>query len=89
MEVIGVAKVSHYRTKLETRKPFFYVSLRQNFAVQGGLLIRTREAVSAMNTALAREVHALDPSLAPLAAITMQEHVDRGTYTQRLAVAYW
>ena len=49
MEVIGVAKVSHYRTKLETRKPFFYVSLRQNFAVQGGLLIRTREAVSAMN----------------------------------------
>ena len=86
-EVIGVAKVSHYRTKLETRKPFFYVSLRQNFAVQGGLLIRTREAVSAMNAALAREVHALDPSLAPLAAITMQEHVDRGTYTQRLAMA--
>jgi putative ABC transport system permease protein len=31
-------------------------------------------------------VHALDPNLAPVAAITMQEHVDRGTYTQRLAV---
>ena len=87
IEVIGVAKLSHYRTKLETRKPFFYVSLRQNFVVQGGLLIRTRESASAMTAALAGEVHALDPSLAPVAAITMQEHVDRGTYTQRLAVA--
>ena len=63
IEVIGVAKLSHYRTKLETRKPFFYVSLRQNFAVQGGLLIRTRERASAMTAALAGEVHALDRSL--------------------------
>src|SRR5438128_7030596 len=61
MEVIGVAKLSHYRTKLETQKPFFYVPLRQNFATQGGLLIRTRENVSAMTAALAREVHDLDP----------------------------
>jgi len=39
-----------------------------------------------MTPALAQEVHALDPNLAPVAAITMQKHVDRGTYTQRLAV---
>ena len=86
LEVIGVAKRAHYRTKLETTKPFFYVPLRQNFAVQGGLLIRTHETPVAMTTALAEAVHALDPNLAPVAAITMQEHVDRGTYTQRLAV---
>ena len=86
LEVIGVAKRAHYRTKLETTKPFFYVPLRQNFAVQGGLLIRTHETPVAMTAALAEAVHALDPNLAPVAAITMQEHVDRGTYTQRLAV---
>jgi predicted permease len=86
MEVAGVAKASHYRTKLETPKPFFYVPLRQNFAVQGGLLIRTRQSATAMTAALAREVRALDPNLAPVAPIMMQEHVDRGTYTQRLAV---
>ena len=86
LEVVGVAKASHYRTKLETPKPFFYVPLRQNFAVQGGLLIRTRQGTASMTSALAREVHALDPNLAPVAAITMHEHVDRGTYTQRLAV---
>ena len=86
LEVVGVAKASHYRTKLEAPKPFFYAPLRQNFAVQGGLLIRTREGATSMTSALAREVHALDPNLAPVAAITMQEHVARGTYTQRLAV---
>ena len=68
-------------------KPFFYVPLRQNFAVQGGLLIRTRQDAAAMTSrGWARGVRTLDPNLAPVAAITMQEHVDRGTYTQRLAV---
>ena len=86
MEIVGVARHSHYRTKLETPKPFFYVPLRQNFAVQGGLILRTRESTAAITAALAYEVHALDPNLAPVPAITMQEHVDRGTYTQRLAV---
>jgi predicted lysophospholipase L1 biosynthesis ABC-type transport system permease subunit len=86
MEIVGVARRSHYRTKLETPKPFFYVPLRQNFAVQGGLIIRTRETPVAMNAALAYEVHAIDPNLAPVPAITMHEHVNRGTYTQRLAV---
>ena len=37
--------------------------------------------------ALARELHALDPNLAPLDAITLQQQVDRMSYTQRLAVA--
>jgi len=86
LEIVGVARRSHYRTKLETPKPFFYVPLRQNFAVQGGLIIRTREAPAAMTAALAHEVHALDPNLAPVSAITMHEHVDRSTYAQRLAV---
>jgi predicted permease len=86
MEIVGVARRSHYRTKLETLKPFFYIPLRQNFAVQGGLIIRTRETPVAMNAALAHEVRTLDPNLAPVPAITMHEHVNRGTYTQRLAV---
>jgi predicted permease len=86
LEVVGIAKRSHYRTKLEIPKAFFYVPLRQNFSVQGGLLIRTDEKPSMMTTALAHEVHALDANLAPIAAITMHEHVERGSYTQRLAV---
>jgi len=86
MQVVGVAKNSNYRTKLETPQPFFYVPLRQNFSVQCGPIIRTRQSPAAILTALAREVHALDRNLAPLDTITMQEQVDQMSYTQRLAV---
>ena len=39
----------------------------------------------AITNALAREVHALDPTLAPYAADRLQEQVDGRGYTQRLA----
>jgi macrolide transport system ATP-binding/permease protein len=86
MQIVGVAKNANYRTKLEQPAPFFYVPVRQNFFVQNNLLIRTREKPGAIMNALAREVHALDPTLAPGTAYPLQEQVDRMSYTQRLSV---
>jgi macrolide transport system ATP-binding/permease protein len=86
MQVVGVAKNSNLRDKFEEKKPFFYVPLRQNFGVQNGFFIRTRQSPAAMMSILANEIHALDPNLAPVDTITMQEQVDRMSYTQRLAV---
>ncbi len=86
MQVVGVAKNSNLRDKFEEKKPFFYVPLRQNFSVQNGFFIRTRQSPAAMMSILANEIHALDPNLAPVDTITMQEQVDRMSYTQRLAV---
>ena len=86
MEIVGIAKNANYRTKLEPPGPFFYVPLRQNFGVQNSLLIRTREKPGAIMNALAREVHALDPNLAPLPASPLQEQIDEMSYSQRLAV---
>jgi macrolide transport system ATP-binding/permease protein len=86
MEIVGIAKNANYSTKLETPAPFFYVPLRQNFSVQNGLLIRTREKPGAMMSALAREVHALNANLAPLLVFRLQEQVDEISYSQRLAV---
>src|SRR5205807_4486817 len=78
---------ANYRTKIEAPTPFFYVPLRQNFVgVRDSLLIRTRETPGAIMNALAREVHALDPTLAPGVAYRLQEQVDRMSYSQRLAV---
>ena len=82
-----MAKNAHYRTKLEQPTPFFYVPVRQNFSVQNGFIIRTDQSPAAIRDALAREIHALDPNLAPLDTISLQEQVDRMSYTQRLAVA--
>src|SRR5213083_2691009 len=86
MEIVGIAKNANYRDKLEPVAPFFYVPLRQNFGVQNSLLIRTREKRGAITNALAREVHALDPNLAPLPASPLQEQIDEKSYSQRLAV---
>jgi macrolide transport system ATP-binding/permease protein len=85
-QVIGVAKNANYNTKLEPLKPFFYVPLRQNWSVQSYLFIRTRESAGALLNALAREVHALDATIAPRVVYPLQQNVDRMSYTQRLAV---
>src|SRR5204863_1167449 len=71
--------------KMELPRSFFYLPVRQNFFVRNSLLIRTRETPDAIRNALAREVHALDATLAPTAPFRVQEQVDRKGYTQRLA----
>ena len=86
LQVVGIAKNSNYHTKTETPIPFFYVPLRQNFRVQNSLLIRTRETPGAMMKPLAREIHALDPNLAPLITDRLQDQIDLISYSQRLAV---
>ncbi|MFZ0916227.1 MAG: ABC transporter permease [Candidatus Udaeobacter sp.] len=86
LQIVGIAKNSDYHTKTETSVPFFYVPLRQNFRVQNTLLIRTPETPGAMMKTLAREVHALDPNLAPLITDRLQDQINLISYSQRLAV---
>ncbi len=86
MRVVGVAKDSKYQSVRETPKPFFYVPWRQNVTVGSGMYIRTPLSAETMATAVSREIHALDGSLAPYEMITMQEQVDRSTASQLVAV---
>jgi macrolide transport system ATP-binding/permease protein len=85
MQVVGVAKLINYQTKLEKPKLLFYVPRRQNYTVSGSLLIRTNQTPEAMRTAIAPGVHALDSNLAPL-TFSLQEQIAEMSYTQRLAV---
>jgi predicted permease len=85
-QVVGVAKDSRYRSVRETPMAFFYVPLKQNFSVDAVLIMRTRLGPEKMATALAREMHALDASLAPYELITTQEAVDRSTSRQQVAL---
>jgi ABC-type antimicrobial peptide transport system permease subunit len=85
LQIVGVAKNVKYEDKLELPRTFFYVPMRQNFLESNALLIRTRETPGSIRNALAGEVHALDPNLAPTAPFRVQEQVDRKGYTQRLA----
>jgi predicted permease len=86
LQVVGIAKDSKYSSVREKPTPFFFVALRQN-SLRGGVLnIRTTLSPQTMATALAREVHALDPNVAPSELITMQEQLERSTSPQMVAV---
>ena len=85
LQIVGIAKNVNYDTKREPPRSFFYVPVRQNFSVSNSLLIRTRETPTALRNPLAREVHALDSTLAPTAPFRVQEQVARKGYTQQLA----
>jgi len=85
LQVVGVAKTSKYAKLREAPIPFFYVPVRQGRLGQN-LQIRTRLDARTIAPALAREVRALDASLAPGEVITMREEVDRMSWPQRAAV---
>src|SRR5260370_6171822 len=86
MQVVGVAKDSKYESVRETPKVFFYVPLRQNFSRGADLFIRTPLNAETMATALAREVHTLDPGLALYEVITLHDQVHPSPPPQTVAV---
>ena len=86
MTIVGVARTARYRNLLETPSPFFYVPLRQNFSAVAALHVRTRQSAASLRPALVREIHALDPNIAPSELISMREQVERTTAAQRISV---
>jgi putative ABC transport system permease protein len=87
VQVVGVVKDSKYYSVDEAPRSFFYVPLRQYFAMEPDLHIRTAQPLQTVQTALIREVRALDPNLALYEMITLQEQVDRSTSHELVAVA--
>jgi macrolide transport system ATP-binding/permease protein len=87
VQVVGVVKDSKYYSMDEAPRPFFYVPLRQYFSIEPDIHIRTTQPLQTVQTALIREVRALDPNLAVYEMITLQEQVDRSTSHELVAVA--
>ncbi|HET6930736.1 MAG TPA: ABC transporter permease [Candidatus Acidoferrum sp.] len=87
VQVVGVVKDSKYYNMDEAPRPFFYVPLRQYFAIEPDIHIRTTLPLQTVQTALIRELRALDPDLALYEMITLQEQVDRSTSQQLVAVS--
>jgi putative ABC transport system permease protein len=87
VQVVGVVKDSKYYSMDEAPRPFFYVPLRQYFSIEPDFHIRTTQPLQTIQTALIREVRALDPNLAVYEMITLQEQVDRSTSHELVAVA--
>jgi macrolide transport system ATP-binding/permease protein len=87
VQVVGVVKDSKYYSMEETPRPFFYVPLRQYFAIEPDIHIRTTQPLETIQTALLREVRALDPDLTLYEMITLTEQVNRSTSQHLMAVS--
>ena len=85
LQIVGIAKKVNYEQTRATEVLLLRAACDRTFLQSNNLLIRTRETPGVILTALAHEVHALDPTLAPTAPFRVQEQVDRKGYTQRLA----
>jgi macrolide transport system ATP-binding/permease protein len=86
VQVVGIVQDSKYYSMDETPRPFFYVPLRQYFDIEPDIHIRTTQPLQTIQTALIREVRALDPDLALYEMITLQEQLNRSTSPQLVAV---
>ena len=86
LQIVGVARTAKYRNLFETPRPFLYVPLRQSFSPIVALHIRTSQGPAALAPMLVREIHALDPNVAPGEMVTMREQVERTTAPQRIGV---
>jgi putative ABC transport system permease protein len=86
LQIVGVARTAKYRNLLETPRPFLYVPLRQSFSPVVALHVRTAQGPAALAPLLVREIHALDPNVAPSEVITMRDQVERTTAPQRIGV---
>jgi predicted permease len=84
-QVVGVARNSKYSSLREPPRPYFYTPMRQGSNPGQSIQIRSQLGPEAMANALAREVKALDTSLAPTELITMHEQIDRTSWSQRAA----
>jgi predicted permease len=86
VQVVGIAADSKYSSLRENGEPFFYVPLSQFFAIEPDIHIRTTQPPQTVQTALIREVRALDPNLALSEIMTLEEQVNRSTSHELVAV---
>src|SRR5258707_3864238 len=86
VQVFRIAADSKYSSLRKNGEPFFYVPLRQYFAIEPDIHIRTTQPLQTVQTALIREVHALDPNLALSEMMTLEKQVNRSTSHELVAV---
>lgn len=86
VQVVGIAADSKYSSMRENAEPFFYVPLRQYFAIEPDIHIRTTQPMQTIQAALIREVRAIDPNLALSEMMTLEEQVNRSTSHEIVAV---
>jgi predicted permease len=86
-EVVGIAKTSKYFTLGEDPQSCAYIPLRQNFADNIVLYIRSETDPAPALGAAQREVRAMDPELPVMFPMTVSEVIDQSLWAPKLGAA--
>ncbi|HTZ60261.1 MAG TPA: ABC transporter permease [Acidobacteriaceae bacterium] len=89
-EIVGVVKNTKTRTIGEADEPILYRVLEQDLATAApfmgfSLMVRYEGSPAEVASALQRETHAIDPTLAVYGQATMQEHLSDALIMPRVA----
>ncbi len=83
-EVVGVARDTKYRNLREPPRMTMYRPLTQFYSPNINLLVRTRSDTTAMLPAIQNRLRSLEPGIAVFNVRTLNEHVDRSLYVERV-----
>ena len=83
-EVVGLARDTKYRNLRETPRMTFYLPLAQFYRPSMNLLMRTTGEPSQVVPAIRARLHTIEPSLTVFNIRTLQEHVGRSLYVERM-----
>ncbi|HEV8132145.1 MAG TPA: ABC transporter permease [Acidobacteriota bacterium] len=83
-EIIGVVKTGKYRTLSENPRPFAYFSLLQRYHSKQTLIAHTADDPRSVMAAVQREVRSLDPNLAIVEMVTLQQHMAFALFTAQV-----
>ena len=83
-EVVGLARDTKYRNLREPPRMTFYLPLAQFYRPSMNLLMRTTGEPSQVVPAIRARLHTIEPSLTVFNIRTLQEHVGRSLYVERM-----
>jgi predicted permease len=86
--VVGIVKDAKYRTLREDPRPYMYLPFRELYRTDMGMAIHIRTAgdPGSLLSQVRREIKSLDPDVAIVASMTLEQYIGASFFTQRLAV---
>ncbi|HJZ83122.1 MAG TPA: FtsX-like permease family protein, partial [Pyrinomonadaceae bacterium] len=83
-EVVGMARDTKYRNLRESPRMTMYRPLSQFYASGINLLVRTAPNPDSIIPAIRNQLHSLEPTMAVFNVRTLDEHLNRALYTERM-----
>ncbi len=84
LEIVGLVGDAKQISLTGDPTPLFYVPVLQEYDGRATLVVRTAADPASMTETVRRAIHEMDPNLAVFGVQTMEQHINRSLWVQRL-----